>query len=452
MKNLNKKGFTIVELVIVVAVIAILAAVLIPTFIGLVNQANLSADQQAVKQMNTQLAIVSAEKVPTTLDEAVDALDKAGYNSKDTLTPVSKGYSFYWYKTSNIVVLIKNDTKELIAPEGAIANVGDELAKTGDDQVLFDLGLDETLVFVDANVNTSNGLAGALLSRQKDITVEGNIFVTDALANHATDATLNLKDNVVEAGVQREDHLGVRHYYALQNKEGATIVISAEEGGAIVARGVENKGTMTVKGGSISAIDSNGGAALWNYKGGTLVVDGGTFAATSVSYVDTTHCPQALANDGGVVTVNGGTFTTATEGKDAAYLVNNYGGEMTINGGDFIGKRGAISAEVTNGHTSSKITINGGTFTRDDNVINGYVVYSAGGAKVEINGGEFTCVGGNMFCPEKNGTIVIKGGTFNGVEYSVSAEFLGYLQSLTSNTVEEVKDLSGNVVGYQIAE
>ena len=41
MKNLkNKKGFTIVELVIVIAVIAILAAVLIPTFGGVIQRAN----------------------------------------------------------------------------------------------------------------------------------------------------------------------------------------------------------------------------------------------------------------------------------------------------------------------------------------------------------------------------------------------------------------------------
>ena len=47
MKNLkNKKGFTIVELVIVIAVIAILAAVLIPTFSGVIEKANKSAVQQ----------------------------------------------------------------------------------------------------------------------------------------------------------------------------------------------------------------------------------------------------------------------------------------------------------------------------------------------------------------------------------------------------------------------
>ena len=53
MRNLKKKGFTIVELVIVIAVIAVLAAVLIPTFVNLTKKANMSADQVAVKNMNT---------------------------------------------------------------------------------------------------------------------------------------------------------------------------------------------------------------------------------------------------------------------------------------------------------------------------------------------------------------------------------------------------------------
>ena len=46
MIKLNKKGFTIVELVIVIAVIAILAAVLIPTFSGVIQKANESSAQQ----------------------------------------------------------------------------------------------------------------------------------------------------------------------------------------------------------------------------------------------------------------------------------------------------------------------------------------------------------------------------------------------------------------------
>ena len=47
--NFNKKGFTIVELVIVIAVIAILAGVLIPTFTSIVDKANESSALQEAK-------------------------------------------------------------------------------------------------------------------------------------------------------------------------------------------------------------------------------------------------------------------------------------------------------------------------------------------------------------------------------------------------------------------
>ena len=46
MKKTKKRGFTIVELVIVIAVIAILAAVLIPTFTGVINASKESSALQ----------------------------------------------------------------------------------------------------------------------------------------------------------------------------------------------------------------------------------------------------------------------------------------------------------------------------------------------------------------------------------------------------------------------
>ncbi len=60
MKKLNKKGFTIVELVIVIAVIAILAAVLIPTFSSVVNKANESSALQSVRNAFTECEVVLA--------------------------------------------------------------------------------------------------------------------------------------------------------------------------------------------------------------------------------------------------------------------------------------------------------------------------------------------------------------------------------------------------------
>lgn len=57
MKRNNKKGFTLVELVIVIAVIAILIAVLVPTFASVISKANKSADEQ--EAMNLRTAIVT---------------------------------------------------------------------------------------------------------------------------------------------------------------------------------------------------------------------------------------------------------------------------------------------------------------------------------------------------------------------------------------------------------
>ena len=55
MRKNNRKGFTIVELVIVIAVIAILAGVLIPTFAGIVEKANKSAALQEATNLYKQL-------------------------------------------------------------------------------------------------------------------------------------------------------------------------------------------------------------------------------------------------------------------------------------------------------------------------------------------------------------------------------------------------------------
>lgn len=105
MKKTNQKGFTIVELVIVIAVVAILAAVLIPTFSSLVKKANLSADQVAVRNMNTALSIAAADGALKGPGDARKALMEAGFNA-DNLVPTTKDQSFYWFKTDNVVLLV----------------------------------------------------------------------------------------------------------------------------------------------------------------------------------------------------------------------------------------------------------------------------------------------------------------------------------------------------------
>ena len=105
MKKSNKKGFTIVELVIVIAVIAILAAVLIPTFSSLTKRANLSSDKQAVREMNMALAADEAlHGKPTDIETVMKVLANAGYNS-DNWVCLTAGYEVYWFKEDNRLVL-----------------------------------------------------------------------------------------------------------------------------------------------------------------------------------------------------------------------------------------------------------------------------------------------------------------------------------------------------------
>ncbi len=78
MKKTNKKkGFTIVELVIVIAVIAILAAVLIPTFNNVVEKANKSAALQEARNAYTELLVLDPDANISVLNK-VDAYIKSG--------------------------------------------------------------------------------------------------------------------------------------------------------------------------------------------------------------------------------------------------------------------------------------------------------------------------------------------------------------------------------------
>ena len=85
MKRMNKKGFTIVELVIVIAVIAILAAVLIPTFSGVITKAKESAAiQEAAAVWKEAYALDLADG---TLDGKEGTTDVAIDGKTFTYTP-----------------------------------------------------------------------------------------------------------------------------------------------------------------------------------------------------------------------------------------------------------------------------------------------------------------------------------------------------------------------------
>lgn len=90
MEKRNKKGFTIVELVIVIAVIAILAAVLIPNLSRLVEKANESKAMQQAKAAYEAYLLEEETGKTTTPAEHLDTVNLC-IQSGDYYFEVTKG-------------------------------------------------------------------------------------------------------------------------------------------------------------------------------------------------------------------------------------------------------------------------------------------------------------------------------------------------------------------------
>lgn len=95
----SKKAFTIVELVIVIAVIAVLASVLVPTFTNIIQKAYLSVDTQTVAQINKALSIHLLDSniaCESDLEKVVDSALGEGRYRKLFPKSATQGYHF-WY-------------------------------------------------------------------------------------------------------------------------------------------------------------------------------------------------------------------------------------------------------------------------------------------------------------------------------------------------------------------
>ena len=377
MKRQNRKGFTIVELVIVIAVIAILAAVLIPTFAGLVAKANAAADQQAVRQMNQAIAMTGKEI--TDINTLIDTLDEQGYNSKKTLVPVSKGHTFYWDETTNKIILVDAENK-VVFPTDA----------TYDAEKCH--SLEASIVYVDVDAADSDSLIDAVNGGHKDITLTTDITVSGLTSDKGTDIKIDLNGKTLTTSMAD----ATKHQYALHVYGTVTLT-----NGTIDARGIKiyDGGKLILgEGVKVNHVDDNGGACLWVYEGAEVVVDGGEFIAAKGKN-NYEYDPAVISNFGGKITINGGKFEATIS---HAYAINNFSGELVINGGEFNGYRGVVSA---NGGT---VTINGGKFTVTGDTSDSWVAYPvyAENSNVVINAGEFAG-GAKTFCVKSGCTGII---------------------------------------------
>ena len=434
MKKSNRKGFTIVELVIVIAVIAILAAVLIPTFASIIKKANLSSDQSAVRNMNTALAadtaVVDAEDLD--LKIVIDALDAAGFNAKKTLVPISSGYTFYWYKTYNKIVLAKDG--EVVYPvdnQELVDSFAADLEKTGDDQVLFDL--EGGYKYVDVVAKDAKALATALKEGNEKITLSADVTLKDTVPVSAgSEIVVDLAGHKLDASKN-----GSRPF---ELYEDTTLIINGDKNSKVICG---KYGLVNVTAGTSADITLNGGV----YEAAT---DNGAFIKV-----------RATDDANVVVNVNVNDVTYKDSSNDG-YLLNTQGfyGKLNLNikGGTYEAQHGfafsSVGESVIDGATINvksigvsvacgKVTVKNCTITTEDatdgSVTGGAAIFASNGASATVENTKINTKGIAYYVPNTTGTIVVKNCTATAAtEYKILAPTEAGTSKITIDGVEHV--------------
>lgn len=121
MKKMNKKGFTIVELSIVIAVIAILAAILVPSFSNLIGQSKDTAAKENAKIAYQEYILEAGEE---------EIADNLIYEEDTNRFVVIKGSSVTGVFTTKLAAaqdIDENYDDTKLNTAGNLTEVGDNL-------------------------------------------------------------------------------------------------------------------------------------------------------------------------------------------------------------------------------------------------------------------------------------------------------------------------------------
>ena len=435
MRNTNKKGFTIVELVVVVAVIAILAAVLIPTFSGIIAKAQLSADQVAVKNMNTALAAGSADVAAEDLgiEKIEKILTEAGFNMENGVNALRSGYAIYWFKNYNTIVLAEGD--KVIYPTNNDKLVADFKVNYADTSKVYDLRklVDGSSVVVNGEIVGS--LKDALI-KGGEVTLFNDVVATEKMIINKN-TTLNLNGhNISFTNLDGSSTSG--RLFNIEN-DGATLIINAEGStinfgctGLVAMKGNQNDTIIDVK------VVINGGTFIGSTNGGAFIKAvrnvNATVELNNVTYTDNTNSNANSVSDnfsyivgsnkkeekGTIVSlkVNGGTYNA-----DAGFgdFVNGEFKNVTINSRGYgiyginytIENSTIVTSSIhVNGSTpTAAIAMSGsGTVTVTNSTLN-----ASEGNAIDIYSGNSTVtitnctITGNYHSWEGNSTVTVNG-------------------------------------------
>lgn len=98
MKKMNKKGFTLVEMLVVIAIIAILVAILIPTVLGATTKAKAATDAANLRSAMAEFEINSlSNNKDITKNSIYTAAGSIGFTAKESKTDATHGKAIVIY-------------------------------------------------------------------------------------------------------------------------------------------------------------------------------------------------------------------------------------------------------------------------------------------------------------------------------------------------------------------
>lgn len=310
MKNIQKKrGFTIVELVIVIAVIAILAAVLIPTFSNVIARAKISADTQLCRNLNTVLTMATSEgRVPGSMYDVLYLVSESGY-LLGNLNPTAEGYYYAWDSQGQKIVYIREDLDTVVYPEDYTIDKSKCWITVGDKEEAervaakgYNLYLEKNIDSIElhdvvVSIDTGAFKLGSLTvngeaANQKDVILAGNFGTTTldiknaSFSNTGTISTLNVGSNTASMSIN--GNVGSLSSSISSTTMSSTGAIGAITSGSVTAGSTTFTSTDAPTGGTgVTGSVANGGIvsikdkeAIENIR--TQIAGGRTFAGETV--------------------------------------------------------------------------------------------------------------------------------------------------------------------------
>ena len=278
---------------------------------------------------------------------------------------------------------------------------------------------DDTTIVLGGNIDLGDLFGVTRAAATLPIVIpEGNVVALDLNG-------FNLTTPFVEGST-------TNHTYAFENR-GSLTIQDSKGNGQIIARGIFNYGTMTLKSGTINACDGNGGYGVRNYEGAEFIMNGGSIVTSNEDgddRVSGNYDASPLRVDANATaTIKGGNITNVS---NYTFAIDNYG-TTTIEGGTFTSVHSTIAnagtmtikgdattikceGEYTSAHPiyangeASNTYVNGGNFI-GNNKASCYYVAAEKNTNVYISGGIFTNAGQAAFTGE--GNIVVTGGQFD---------------------------------------